>query len=733
MRVFLAEKREVALAIAKCINPNYQSKNGHFDCGNNQIVTWCLGHLLKLTDPEDHDERYKDWDLDLLPMQWPVSYKISPSTAKQFKVVKQLLLSANQICVSTDIDSSGQAIANEILEFLNISNNGVERCLINDNNPKSILKALQPSAIKLNSDFTNLYYQEKARAVGDQRLGYIITRALSCQSAKQGLKRTWHTGRVQTAILGLTARRFLQKTNHTKQIYYNVDGEFQTAGGVLKGRLITTDLNLYHRDDKERLNNERQVIDLIESLKGAKATLEFVETKEVQDSPPLPYDLISLQADCSRIFGLDPDDVYNITQKLREGPFFAITYNRSDCRYISEENYPDAPEIIEKLSQIGLLNTLAGQCNPTIKSRAFNTKNVGAHGAIIPTDSFSGFEDMNEAMQVVFTLIARNYLIQFLDKRIREVTSYTFSVPDGKGATYTFQGRTQKVLRAGWSEIFQNDDSNEETALDDVDCIDTSSLVTGQHYSSSVVATQRETKPLPLYTMSTLLMDIKNTAKYIIDPKIKAWMLEKDKDNKGENGSIGTAATRTGIIKGLFKSGLIQKDSKGKITPTEDGLALYSIIPESISSPQTTAVWSHYFKLIGEGEITMEQFWREVDNFIDSEVHRIKTEGLKIPEKLLVQNHQASGNIGQSSMSDKCPKCKHPAKLINGKFGPYWQCSNKEGCDSKFDNLGGKLFFKSCPKCHKPLRITTPKKRGAKFISCTGYPTCQHTMQIADL
>lgn len=515
MDVYLAEKKEVAQALANCIDSNNTQKAGFFLCVNDVHVTWCVGHLLTLCDPQDFDESYKSWSLESLPMNWAVKYKENPNTQKQFNVVKKLLRQASTIYTATDIDAAGQNIADEIYEYLNIPQNKIQRILINDNNPTKLKKALHPSAIKPNANFIGLHHQEKGRAVADQRIGYQLTRLLSCQAQKQGLKKTLNVGRVQTAILSLVVHRQLQRENHIKQHYYNVDGEFNTNGGTLKARLDHSELHMCTHDDKGRITDEPQVKKLTEMLRGKSAVITQLESKNTSDSPPLPFDLLSLQVECSRIFGMSPDQVYDITQKLREAPYYAITYNRSDCRYLSQESFADAPEVISQLSQIPMLNPLTEATDTTIKSRAWNSSKVGAHTGIAPTGSITGWDTMPDEMKAVFLMIARNYLIQFLEKREREVTTYGFTMTDAHGAEYVFNGRTQRVLKSGWSSIFKNDSDNEETQLDDVASIDVSALSIGQTVSASITASRMETKPLAPYTMTTLLSDVKNTAKYI--------------------------------------------------------------------------------------------------------------------------------------------------------------------------------------------------------------------------
>ncbi|WP_231870205.1 DNA topoisomerase, partial [Grimontia celer] len=169
-------------------------------------VTWCVGHLLQLTDPENHNDHYKQWSLSHLPIQWPVEYKPKPKTKKQLDVVVRKLKEADQIIISTDIDDAGQHIGDAILEYANLYDDSVERLLINDNHPIKIKQALQD--IKKNTDFYGLHLKEKNRAIADMRVGYNLTRLLTKQSESQGYKRLFTVGRVQSAVLGLVVRRY---------------------------------------------------------------------------------------------------------------------------------------------------------------------------------------------------------------------------------------------------------------------------------------------------------------------------------------------------------------------------------------------------------------------------------------------------------------------------------------------------------------------------------------------
>lgn len=714
MDVYLAEKPEVAKHLANVLSNSPSKKNGFFDCGNNVVVTWAIGHLLALKDPEDLNPTYKKWSLADLPLNYAIDFKPNPKTKAQLSTVSRLLKQAHNIYISTDIDAAGQAIGDEVLEYIGINPSTAYRVLINDNNPQKIANALLPTNIKSNADFKTLFHQEKARSIADQRLGYNLTRLLSCQATIQGFKKTLHVGRVQSAILGLVVRRELGRQSHVKSNYYNVSGDFVTSIGLLNAKLKFDDNSLLDTDLKGRLSNKEQVKLLTKSLHGRPAVLTNVEHKTTQDSAPLPFDLLSLQVECSRYFGLSPDEVLSITQKLREAPFYAISYNRSDCRYAPDEAFTEAPAVINNLSQTGLLTPLTDQCDCTIKSRAFNSKKTGAHGAIIPTGSIAGFDEMPDNLKAVFLLISRNYLIQFFSKRERHITSYELLVESSNGTEHYFTGRSQKVLEPGWSVVFKNDDESEDAALEDEGQIDLINLKAGESVSSSTVKhVERETQALPTYTTTTLLKDLKSTAKYITDPKIKKWMLDKDADN-GEQGGIGTAATRSSIVKGLFDNGFLTKKAS-KIIPSEEGFLLYRLLPTRITSPETTAIWARYLSSIADGTMDIGTFLSEIDSTIHAEIENVKRNGLDIPKELIPKN-----------ITKKCPHCKQEtAKFIKGRYGDFWACSN---CDKTCPDVNGKPFKKSCPECRKPLKVVQPKDKKKKpFISCSGFKSgCQY-------
>ncbi|PML12742.1 hypothetical protein BCT84_02335 [Vibrio breoganii] len=715
MRLYITEKKEVATALASALGNQATAKNGYLEAENYRI-TWCSGHLFALQDPEDHNPAYKRWSLDDLPMTWPVKLKPIPRTSKQLKVVQQLISEASEIVHAGDPDAAGQAIVDNVINSCSRKPPVILRALINDNNPGAIRAAI--NNLRPNEEFIGLYLDETARSVADQRLGYQLTRLLTTQAQKQNAETSLklNVGRVQSAILGLCVRRMQTRESHKIEYYYTLKIATDTPAGPLFAKLNPTEELGLELDHEGRFFNKEEIERLAESLEGATVSIESIERKRAKDSPTLPFDLLSLQIEASRLYGLSPDETLAITQTLREK--LAISYNRCDTRYLTDEKHAEAPQVIANLATIPAYTSVANMVNPSIKSRAFNTAKTTAHHALAPTGNVSQYEKFSRNEKVIYALICRNYLIQFMSKREREITTYSILVQTEAQQFYTFEGKCSRVIELGWEVLFSRDqDSDEikESQEEDNSDIDTNSLYAGQAIAiDDINVGAQQTKALPVYTIETLLKDLQHTSKYVTDPKIKQYLLDKD-SNTTETGGIGTPATRSDILKKLFDNGILlaEGNKTKKITPTENGYLLYDMLPTSITSPNTTAIWAHQQKLISELKLECEDFWTELDEFIRNETMRIKEHGLNIPKKYLKAPRPQS----------QCPLCSAQIPLLKGKFGNFFKCGD---CNKTFPELNKKPFHKACPECSQDLRIIKPKK-GKSFIGCTGFPECKHT------
>jgi DNA topoisomerase-3 len=712
MRLFIAEKPDLARAIVEGLGGGTR-QSGYFDCGND-YVTWCFGHMLQLLDPEDYDARYKVWAMDDLPIAH-IPWRKQPAGDKkdQLKVIMGLLKQADSVVHAGDPDDEGQLLVDEILEYAKCRL-PARRLLINDNNTAVVRRAL--ANMRDNREFAGLSAAAEARSVGDQLYGYNLTRAYTLAARKAGYQGVLSVGRVQTPILGLVVRRDREFEAHTKSFYYLVTGQFRI--GVLefpaRYRIVDGD----PVDDKGRLIDQAHAMGIADAVRDKPARIVSAETRQKEQHPPLPYNLLKLQTDASRKFGFKPDQTKDITQSLRD-KHRLITYNRSDCEYLSEEQHADAPQVLAAIAKTAtMLAPVAQRADPTLKSRAFNSAKVSAHHGIIPTEATADLSKLSDGEQKIYLLIARAYIAQFWPKHQYDQTDILVETEG-----HRFAVRSNVTTRAGWLALYKNDAGNEDLEGDeDALATDLRSARAGQEGTcTDARADQMETKPRPLYTMATLLADLTRVAKYVRDDRLRKLLIEKDKGKEGEHGGIGTPATRDTIIATLFERGYLVEKGKN-IVSSATGREFYDCLPDQAKYPDMTALWHEQQKAIQAGEHDMESFVRELMTYIGGEVDSVKVNG-----------------IGLKIDTHPCPDCNRPLRRIKKKEKNefFWGCSGfSEGCKYACEDKAGKPVPKEtaavstlhkCMACGKGLTRRPGKKRGSYWWGCSGYPTCTKT------
>ncbi|WP_295448864.1 DNA topoisomerase 3 [uncultured Thiodictyon sp.] len=710
MRLFIAEKPDLAKAIVAALGGGTRN-DGHFECGGGDYVTWCFGHMLALYDPEDYDEKYEKWALEDLPFSH-IPWKKKPGgdegSKKQLKHILALLKQASTVVHAGDPDEEGQLLVDEILEFAHCAL-PVQRVLINDNNTALIRKAI--ANMRDNGEFAGLSAAAEARSVGDQLYGYNMTRCYTLIGQSMGYSGVLSVGRVQTPVLGLVVRRTRAFRTHTKALYFTITGQFAIEGLEFPARYQIEPADPV--DEKGRLSDATHAEALAATVTGKPARVLTVETKHKEAHAPLPYNLLKLQTDASRKFGYKPDVVKDITQRLRE-QYKLITYNRSDCEYLSDEQHPDGPAVLAAISQTApALAPLAKRADPTIKSRAFDSSKVSAHHGIIPTQATADLSTLPEPEQRIYLLIARAYIGQFWPKHLFDQTDVMVEVE-----RHRFAVRCNVTTRPGWKTLYSNDVGNEdlEGNADDL-VLDLRALNPGQvGQCVSAEAVKQETKPQPLYTIATLLSDLTRVAKYIRDDTLRKMLVEKDKGKEGEHGGIGTPATRDTIIATLFTRGYLVEQGKS-IVPTAIADEFYDALPDAAKFPDMTALWHSQQKEIQSGERDTVSFVRELMTYIAREVESVKANGLSIKVD-----------------TQPCPTCGRPLRRIKKKDKEefFWGCTGvADGCKYVCNDHEGKPVLRAalavsatqkCQTCGAGL-VRRDGRRGF-WWSCSGYPEC---------
>ncbi|OCR87742.1 DNA topoisomerase III [Campylobacter fetus subsp. testudinum] len=699
MKLFIAEKPDLAKAILTGIDGDYQSGNGYYQKGDN-IVTYAFGHILELYMPEDYDERFKIWRLEDLPLEIrKFEYKPIANSKKQLKIICDLIKDSRitEIINCGDADEEGQILIDEIINYSKIKK-PIFRLLLQDLTEKGVRAALKN--IKPNSEFKGLSECGFARSQADWIVGINLTRAYTKAAGNRGYQGVLSVGRVQTPILGLVVNRDLEHENHKISFYYNIDAQISTpTPGIF--------IPMRYKSD-EKIEDQNIANKILTKVQGKRGIISNAIHENKKEYAPLPYNLLLLQADCSKKFGYKPDKTLKITQDLRER-HKAITYNRSDCQYLPENLFEECPNILNQIkSNLQGIEYLIDNCDTGIKSYAFNDKNITAHYAIIPTATKTNNLSKEEAN--VYELIVKRFIAQFYAPMEYIQSNIEATIENEK-----FFVSSKRILKNGYKLVFGAlGDDEDEQKPNEVN-IDLSSIKSDEiAIANSVTITKEQTKPKPYYIMASLLKDLTSVSKFVKDEKVKKLLQEKDKDKKGENGGIGTPATRSDHIKKLFDRGFIEEKGKSIIS-TKLGREFFGFAPKILTSPDMTALWYEEQKEIISGLKSRDEFLLGIKQVVANEIKKIS----------------ANSDIKISSSFPKCPKCgeilvRRESKNKKGKF--YWGCSNFKNCNIGFfnDDKGKPVLQKAqtttkeykCPTCGKGHLIKRIGKKGF-FWGCS--------------
>ena len=648
MKLIIAEKKELAEAIVAAI-PGEKKYNGSSIIIGDYIACWIYGHILTHKEPEEIDPSLKKWKLDTLPIyfsKW--DKKILPYRKDLFNTVKDLIHSneITEIIHAGDADSEGQYLVDELLEYCS-NKKPVKRLMVNDNTLGGVQKAF--SKIEDNSKYTALGKSAEARAIADMIVGFSLSRFYSIiNNAKLSI------GRVQTPTMALVVNRDNEIKNHIKEKYYNL---------YLKTNINDIDINLRY-SSKERIMDKSVYEEFINNV-GDKTSNLLITKKENYRTTPLPYNLSDLESDAATLFKYSAKKTMDITQNLRD-KYKAITYNRSDCRYLSEEHFKEAPKLIPLVAE-KLNFTATFDFNE--KSRCFNDKYVTAHHGIIPTGA-GDFEQFSQEEKNIYKLIAERYLIQFLEKVKIEKTEAKVEINEA-----IFKKSSIKILEPGYTKYFKvlEDDNENDEEVEEKKENNLSKIPGGEYQikinDSNFFIEEKETTAKKPYTEATLIKDLNNIAKYVKDPEIRELLKSKDKDKKDVNGSIGTTATIPGILEGLIEKGFLTRKEE-KIISTELAKEYLKILPESLKTPDSTALWWSIQEKIARGEAKLEDLTlsvlEDVKTIINSEHKTISSEFSTLKQ--------------EKEIIGVCPKCGEP--IYEGEKNFY--CNGyKSGCDFK--------------------------------------------------
>ncbi|TPV39888.1 DNA topoisomerase III [Bacillus dicomae] len=681
--VVIAEKPSVARDIARVLKCDKKG-NGYLE-GSKYIVTWALGHLVTLADPESYDVKYKKWNLEDLPML-PERLKLTviKQTGKQFNAVKSQLLrkDVNEIIVATDAGREGELVARWIIDKVKL-NKPIKRLWISSVTDKAIKDGF--ANLKPGKAYDNLYASAVARSEADWYIGLNATRALTTRFNAQ-----LNCGRVQTPTVAMIASREDEIKNFKAQTYYGI--EAQTTNQL---KLTWQDAN-----GNSRSFNKEKIDSIVKGLDKQNATVIEIDKKQKKSFSPGLYDLTELQRDANKKFGYSAKETLNIMQKLYE-QHKVLTYPRTDSRYISSDIVGTLPERL-KACGVGEYRPLAHKVlqKPIKPNKSFvDDSKVSDHHAIIPTEGYVNFSAFTDKERKIYDLVVKRFLaVLFPAFEYEQLTLRT------KVGNETFIARGKTILHAGWKEVYENrfedDDVTDDVKEQLLPRIEKGDTLTVK----LLMQTSGQTKAPARFNEATLLSAMENPTKYM-DTQNKQLA-----DTLKSTGGLGTVATRADIIDKLFNSFLIEKRGKD-IHITSKGRQLLDLVPEELKSPTLTGEWEQKLEAIAKGKLKKEVFISEMKNYTKEIVSEIKSSDKKYKHD----------NISTKS----CPDCGKPMLEVNGKKGKMLVCQDRECGHRK--NVS-RTTNARCPQCKKKLELRG-EGAGQIFACKCGYREKLSTFQ----
>lgn len=690
--VYIAEKPSVAQEFAKALKLNTKRRDGYLE-SDEAIVTWCVGHLVTMSYPEEYDPALKRWNLQTLPfIPEEFKYEVIPSVAKQFQIVSGILNreDVDTIYVCTDSGREGEYIYRLVEQEAHVEGKKRRRVWIDSQTEEEILRGIREA--KDLSEYDNLGASAYLRAKEDYLMGINFSRLLTLKygnSISNFLQTKYSVvsvGRVMTCVLGMVVRREREIRDFVKTPFYRVlstiDAQGHTFEGewrAVKGSRYFESYDLYKENGfKERKKAEELIQYLqtpddesvnvagIQGQSGLNCRIESIEKKKEKKNPPLLYNLAELQNDCSKRFKISPDETLRIVQELYEKKL--VTYPRTDARVLSTavakeitrnlnglSKYPMAAPYMQDILNFGSYKTLA-------KTRYVNDKQITDHYAIIPTgQGLNALSTVSSTAKGVYDLIVRRFLSIFyppavyqkvaIVTKIKEesfFSSFKVLAEEGylKVAGIPKKKTTQSSAKDsgnGNSEN-NNNDTNDEAGSDSSDqSLDTGLFEVIKSLKKGAVLQVRaldikegETSPPKRYNSGSMILAMENAGQLIEDEELRAQI-------KGSG--IGTSATRAEILKKLVNIKYLALNKKTQvITPTLQGEMIYDVVDHSIRSllnPELTASWEKGLNYVAEGSITSDEYMRKLDHFITSRTVGVK--GLNNQYQLRACYEKAAG------------------------------------------------------------------------------------------
>lgn len=666
----LAEKPSVGRDLAKVLKCN-QKGNGCL-VGSKYVVSWALGHLVTLADPEKYDEKYKNWRMEDLPMlPEKMELEVIKETSKQFGVVRNLMRmpDIDELIIATDAGREGELVARWIIQKAGWRK-PIKRLWISSQTDRAIQDGFHN--LKPGREYENLYASAECRAEADWLVGLNVTRALTCKYNAQ-----LSAGRVQTPTLALVVEREQEIKNFVPKEYWTINA--LTEGFSLRWQdKANGQIRLFVRNKAE---------EIVAKVAGQTGKITEVKKELKKEFSPLAYDLTELQRDANRKYGYSAKTTSAIMQQLYEYHKI-VTYPRTDSRHLTEDI---AATLQERLKSVAI-GPYAEMARTILKNKIVTTKRlvdnskVTDHHAIIPTEQFVQLAKLSTEEMRIYDLIVKRFFAVLLPPFEYEQTTVKVEV---RGEIFSTQGKV--VKQKGWRNVYgatenmedESEEENPEQTLPEVRQGEAVKL-------TSVKVSSGKTKPPARYTEATLLSAMEHPGKRIDNQELREAI---DKSS-----GLGTPATRAEIIEKLFNSFYMERNGK-EILPTSKGIQLIGLVPNELKSPELTAKWEQQLGEISQGKANRRDFL--------SRIRKYTTQ--------LVMNVQGSSQTFRHDnlTRTKCPECGKFLLQVKGKRGEMLVCQDRECGYRKGISVTSNA---RCPECHKKMELRGEGEN--RFFTC---------------
>ena len=684
----IAEKPSVGRDIARVLGCS-RGGNGFLE-GKDYVVTWALGHLVELSDPESYGEQWKTWKMETLPMMpKTLEIQVIKKTGKQYQTVKAQMYrkDVGEIIIATDAGREGELVARWIIKKSGVKK-PMKRLWISSVTDKAIRQGF--AHLKDAGEYQKLYEAAVARAEADWLVGLNATRALTVKHNAQ-----LSCGRVQTPTLAIIAKREAQIRGFKSQPYY---------GLKVKGNGIWFHWRSEH--NSPTTGSREEITKISDKVRNSTGIVEEVKKKQQKSYAPPLYDLTSLQQDANRLYGFSAKQTLDYMQRLYEH-YKVVTYPRTDSRYLTQDLVETLPERI-KACRGGVYGPACARLlkSPVKGNKSFvDDKKVSDHHAIIPTEQGISLSELEYGERKIYELVISRFLAVLLPPCEYEQTEVTVLC---EGEHFTAKGKI--VRKPGWQEIrnlqkeegaFQEEseeeelwekESRREEILEQMpDFAKGQKILFGQGTIS-----EGKTKPPLPFTEATLLAAMENPVKYMesADKSLKKTL--------GETGGLGTVATRADIIEKLFNSFMLEKKDQ-YIHLTSKGRQVLELAPEGLTSPELTAKWEQELSDIAAGKAKKKDFEAKIRSYTADIVRDIAASS---------KTYRHDNLTGK-----KCPECGKLLLEVNHKNGRMLVCQDRE-CG--YRRTLSKITNARCPQCHKKMELTGEGEQ-RRFTCVCGY------------